>query len=116
MIDERTQKLLKTIIKHCNIINDTKKFFGNNYSEFENNSIYQNAILTPITQIGELVKKLPLDFRAKYNQIPWKNIAGMRDIVVHNYETIDKVILWNVADEETDKIKEFCKEILNEVV
>ena len=40
----------------------------------------------------------------------------MRDIVVHNYETIDKVILWNVADEETDKIKEFCKEILNKVV
>ncbi len=40
----------------------------------------------------------------------------MRDIVVHNYETIDKVILWNVADEENDKIKEFCKEILNEVV
>ncbi len=38
----------------------------------------------------------------------------MRDIVVHNYETIDKSILWNVADEETDKIKEFCKKILNE--
>lgn len=37
----------------------------------------------------------------------------MRDIVVHNYETIDKVILWNVVDEEIDKIKEFCKEILN---
>lgn len=37
----------------------------------------------------------------------------MRDIAVHNYETIDKVILWNVADEEIDKIKEFCKEILN---
>lgn len=116
MIDERTKKVLQTIIKHCNIINDTKKFFGNNYSEFENNSIYQNAILTPVTQIGELVKKLPLDFRTKYNQIPWKNIAGMRDIVVHNYETIDKVILWNVADEEIDKIKEFCKEVLNEVV
>ena len=59
MIDERTKKVLKAIIKHCNIINDTKKFFGNNYSEFENNSIYQNAILTPITQIGELVKNLP---------------------------------------------------------
>lgn len=75
MIDERTKKVLKAIIKHCNIINDTKKFFGNNYSEFENNDIYQNAILTPITQIGELVKKLTVDFRTKYNQIPWKNIA-----------------------------------------
>lgn len=116
MIDERTKKVLQAIIKHCDIINDTKSFFGDSYLEFENNNIYQNAILTPVTQIGELVKKLSTDFREKYNKIPWKNIAGMRDIVVHNYETIDKSILWNVADEETDKIKKFCKEILNEVV
>ena len=116
MIDARTQKILKAIIKHCNIINDTKKFFGDNYSKFENDNIYQNAILTPVTQIGELVKKLPLEFRTEYNQIPWRNIAGMRDIVVHNYETIDKSILWSVANEETDKIKEFCQEILKEVI
>lgn len=116
MIDERTQKVLKAIIKHCNIINDTKKFFGDDYSKFENDNIYQNAILTPVTQIGELVKKLPLEFRTEYNQIPWRNIAGMRDIVVHNYETIDKSILWSVANEEIDKIKEFCQEILKEVM
>lgn len=59
---------------------------------------------------------MPLDFRTKYNQIPWRNIAGMRDIVVHNYETIDKAILWNVAEKETDKIKEFCQEVLKEVI
>ena len=116
MIDERTKKVLILIIKHCSIISDTKEFFGKKYSNFENNSIYQNAILTPVTQIGELVKKLPMEFRNKYSQIPWKNIAGMRDIVVHNYETIDKMILWNVADEEIDKIKEFCKDVLNEVI
>lgn len=116
MIDERTKKVLQAIIKHCNIINDTKDFFGNNYSKFNVNSIYQNAILTPVTQIGELVKKLPMDFRNKYNQIPWRNIAGMRDIVVHNYETIDKSILWNVADDEIDKIKALCQDILDEVI
>lgn len=116
MIDERTKKILKAIIKHCNIINDTKKFFGDSYAKFENDSIYQNAILTPVTQIGELVKKLPLEFRTEYDQIPWRNIAGMRDIVVHNYETIDKTILWNVADKETDKIKDFCQEILKEEI
>ena len=54
-----------------------------------------------------------MEFRQKHTQIPWKNIAGMRDIVVHNYETIDKLILWNVADKEIDKIKEFCLEIVN---
>ena len=113
MIDERTKKVLHAIIKHCNIINETKEFFGSTYSKFEENSIYQNAILTPVTQIGELVKKLPDDFRLKYSEIPWRNIAGMRDIVVHNYETIDKLILWNVADKETIKIREFCKRIIN---
>ena len=59
------------------------------------------------------MKKLPDDFRLKYSEIPWRNIAGMRDIVVHNYETIDKLILWNVADKETIKIREFCKRIIN---
>ncbi len=38
----------------------------------------------------------------------------MRDIVVHNYETIDKAILWDVIENEIDKIKEFCKRILKE--
>lgn len=112
MIDERTRKVLLAIIKHCNIIEDTKTHFGNNYEKFDENRIYQNAILTPITQIGELVKRIPDEFRNKYTEIPWKNIAGMRDIVVHNYETIDKVILWNVADKEVKKIKEFCINIL----
>ena len=112
MIDERTRKVLLAIIKHCNIIEDTKTHFGNKYEEFDENRIYQNAILTPITQIGELVKRIPDEFRNKHTEIPWKNIAGMRDIVVHNYETIDKVILWNVADKEVKKIKEFCINIL----
>ena len=40
MIDGRTQKVLMAIIKHCNIINDTKNFFGDDYSKIENNSIY----------------------------------------------------------------------------
>ena len=112
MIDGRTRKILLAIIKHCNIIQDTKKYFGDNYHEFEQNNIYQNAILTPVTQIGELVKRLPNEFRIEYTEIPWKNIAGMRDIVVHNYETIDKLILWNVADKEIDKVRQFCIKIL----
>lgn len=112
MLEERNKKILIAIIKHCNIIEETKKHFGNSHEVFTNNAIYQNAILTPITQIGELVKRLSDEFKKTYNEIPWRNIAGMRDIVVHNYETIDKEILWNVADVETDKIKQFCLKLL----
>lgn len=112
-MDERTRKLLLAIIKHCNIIEETKMHFGNNYEIFKVNSIYQNAILTPVTQIGELVKRLPSEFKLENDIIPWRNISGMRDIVVHNYETIDKLILWNVVDVEIDKLKKFCMNILN---
>ena len=80
--------------------------------DFNSNLIFQNAILTPVTQIGELVKKLSEEFREKYSEIPWRNIAGMRDIVVHGYETIDKKILWNVAKIEIPKLKTFCLKIL----
>ena len=112
-MDERTIKILKSIIKHCNVINETIDFFGKDYNNYKDNSIYQNALLTPVTQIGELVKKISIEVRNQYTQIPWKNIAGMRDIVVHNYENIDKDILWDVANSEIGKIKEECKKIVN---
>ena len=112
MENERIRKILLAIIKHCKVIEETKKHFGNDYNKFEENPIYQNAILTPVTQIGELVKRLPIEFRKEYEEIPWKSIAGMRDIVVHNYDTIDKVILWNVADKETKNIMEFCNKLV----
>ena len=108
--DERTRKIIQTIIKHCNIIEDTMEYFEK--EDFNSNLIFQNAILTPVTQIGELVKKLSEEFREKYSEIPWRNIAGMRDIVVHGYETIDKKILWNVAKIEIPKLKTFCLKIL----
>ena len=111
-MEERTKKILLAIIKHCNIISETKNYFGNEYKKFEENNIYQNAILTPVTQIGELVKRLPVEFKQENVEIPWRNISGMRDIVVHNYETIDKLILWNVANKEIDKLKNFCISIL----
>jgi len=109
-----TKKVLQAFIKHCNAIEDTIKYFGLDYVDFKDNIIYQNAILTPVIQIGELVKRLPDSFRIKHTEIPWRNIAGMRAVLVHNYETLDKVILWNVANKEIPKIKTFCVNILEE--
>ena len=65
-MDKRTKKMILAIIKHCKIILETKNLFGDDYDIFKNNIIYQNAILTPVAQIGELVKKLPEDFRKTY--------------------------------------------------
>jgi uncharacterized protein with HEPN domain len=49
----------------------------------------QDAILRRITIIGEATKRLSKDFREQHPTIPWKEIAGMRDVITHDYDEVD---------------------------
>jgi len=53
--------------------------------EFYNNTQIQDAVLRRLEIIGEAVKNIPNEFRDQYPDIPWKQIAGMRDILIHEY-------------------------------
>jgi len=46
-------------------------------------------VLRAIEVIGEAVKHMPLDFRMKFPDIPWRDIAGMRDVLIHDYFAVD---------------------------
>ena len=48
----------------------------------------------------------------KYDEIPWKQIKGMRDRIGHGYETIDIDIVWNTAKTNIEELNEYCKKIL----
>ena len=58
--------------------------------------------------IGEAVKNLPEDFRNKYPDIPFRQIAGMRDKLIHDYFGVDYEIIWKTI---TDKLPQFAKDI-----
>jgi uncharacterized protein with HEPN domain len=47
--------------------------------------------------VGEAVKRLPDELRQRYSQVPWRLIAGMRDMLVHNYDSVDYQILWDTV-------------------
>jgi uncharacterized protein with HEPN domain len=64
--------------------------------EFSHDKKTQDAVFKRIENMGEATKRLPKDFKIKFTDIPWKKIAGMRDVLIHDYFGIDTAKVWNV--------------------
>lgn len=65
-------------------INDIERFVqGIDFAAFESNSLIRKAVCMSLINIGELTKALPREFCNKNNHIPWKSIAGLRDLAAH---------------------------------
>ena len=109
----RDRDVLEHMIKYCDEIAYTMQVMGNNFSDFDNNFIYQNAVSLCILQIGELTTHLTTEFKQHYTKIQWNQIKALRNIVAHDYGRIDTEILWETLQEDIPMLKEYCTEILN---
>ncbi|MCL5062968.1 MAG: DUF86 domain-containing protein [Nitrospirae bacterium] len=72
----------------------------------------QDAVVRNLEIIGEATKNLSNSLKTKYPAIPWKNIAGLRDKLIHFYFGIDYNIVWNIVRKELPKIGKQLREIL----
>lgn len=73
---------------------------GMTYEQFMKDSKTQDAVIRNLEVIGEATKNLSSRLRKAYPQIPWKDLAGMRDKMIHHYFGINYEIVWTVAKEE----------------
>lgn len=78
----------------------------------EGKGLYQDAIVRNIEIIGEAAKKVEESFRIKYPDIPWREMAGMRDRIVHEYNDVDWEEVWKVAAEDIITLKTSIESIL----
>lgn len=82
--------------------------------KFKKSRVLQDAIIRRLEIIGEAVKNLSKSFREKHPGIPWKQMAGMRDILIHEYFDVDLSLTWSVVKVELPSIKDRLQLLLNE--
>ena len=110
MLGVKDKGILLQIIKRCNRV--IEKVSNINENEFALNDDIKEVVCFNLFQIGELANGLSAEFTKEYNKIPWKQIIGMRNRIVHGYDTINLEIVWNTANESIPELKSYCKEIL----
>lgn len=85
------------------------------YKKFMDNDIIQDAISRRLEIIGEATKLLSDDLRKKFSEIPWKDIAGMRDKLIHGYFIVDLDEVWNTSKRDIPKLRENIKNIIKQI-
>ena len=110
MLTIKEQGLLLGIEKHCDKI--LQKVNNLSKKEFDQDDDVIQIVCFNILQIGELAKNFDTSFTSKYNEVPWKQITGMRDKVAHGYGTIDIDIVWGTATNDVMTLKKYCEKIL----
>ena len=78
---------------------------------FETDEQVVDAVVRNLGVIGEAVNNLPADFKAKYPEIPWQKIIGMRNKVLHEYFGIDWDILWQTIEKSIPELKKQINKI-----
>ena len=84
---------------------------GLNSEKFSKDKLRQNAVIRQLEIIGEAVKNVPLQFRDKYPNIPWKDIAGFRDILSHAYFGVNIDRIWNIVEKDLLNLKKEIEKI-----
>ncbi len=81
-------------------------------AELEMNDEKLSAILYQIAVIGEATKRLSEEFRQQHPEIPWRDIAGMRDVLIHKYDQVDFDVIWDVVQNKLPELLTLLEPLL----
>jgi uncharacterized protein with HEPN domain len=79
---------------------------------FVDDFITQDAVVRQLEIIGEATKRVSKDFRNNYPDIPWADMAGMRDVLIHDYIDVDLEIVWKTASDSIPILKTLLEKLV----
>jgi uncharacterized protein with HEPN domain len=104
---------LEHILDAINLIEEYTK--DKKKTEFLESVQLQDSVIRRIEIIGEAFKNIPNDIKEFYKSIPWKEITGMRDILIHQYFGVDLELTWEVIRTDLPKLKKQITDIKNDL-
>jgi uncharacterized protein with HEPN domain len=85
------------------------------YDDFLDNDLVSDAVIKNVLVIGEATKKIPDEIRLAYPEIEWRKMAGMRDMMIHGYFSINYRIVWDVVQNKIPVLKQQVEQVLKEL-
>ncbi len=102
------EHIMESIEKIENFTRDISK------DDFFDSDLIQDGVIRRLAIIGEAVKNLPMALRMKYPDIEWKKIAGLRDVLIHEYFGVDLDLTWDIVKSDLPDLKKKIRMILDE--
>ncbi len=102
---------LRHIYDECRFITEVVTY-DMTKEELLGNETLKRAIVRSLEIIGEATKKIPADIKQDWDEIPWRNIAGMRDKLIHDYIGVNYTIVWDVVKNKIPDIQAVIAEII----
>ena len=85
---------------------------GIEYEDFMQHHLIQDGVIRQIEIIGEATKRISDEIKKKHLGIPWKDMAGMRDKLIHDYLGVDMDALWDTVENDIPTLKSKLKDII----
>lgn len=88
---------------------------GMDFDGFRTNVEKQDSVIRRLEIIGEAVKGIPSDVRAAYPEVPWRDIAGARDVLMHEYVRVDLAMAWNMVQRDLPLLERHVRRMVAEM-
>jgi len=110
---KNSEIFLQHILESINLIEEYIR--GKSKIDFLKTIELQDKVIRRLEIIGEAVKNISIEIKEKHSDIPWKQIAGMRDKLIHQYFGVDIEFTWGVVEKEIPLLKKKVQEMIGEL-